>query len=75
MDSQNEEDTKETEILDFTKADFVFEPKQYHEWRQMGPYLVCKSCEVEHASYIGMSQLLVGLDSEGVPILKDRSEV
>lgn len=77
MDQTNEQEKEqepEIEILDFTKPDFIFKPNQHHEWRQQGPYLVCKSCEIEHASYIGMEVLLVGLDEEGKPILKKRSE-
>ena len=68
---ENEE--KIEEVLDFTKPDFIFKPKENHEWRQQGPYLVCKSCEIEHASYIGMGKILIGLNEEGQPIFKDRS--
>ena len=68
--NQNEEPIEE--VLDFTKPDFTFEPKEHHDWRQQGPYLVCKSCEIEHASYIGMEKILVGLNEEGQPILKPR---
>lgn len=75
MDNKHEDTVEEgvQEVLDFTKPSFVFEPKQRHDWRQQGPYLVCKSCEIEHASYIGMNQLLVGLNADGTPLLKNRS--
>ena len=75
MEPQHEGDEAEVEVLDFTKPDFSFEPKQHHEWRQQGPYLVCKSCDIEHATYIGMGQILIGLNEDGQPILKERSSV
>jgi hypothetical protein len=60
----------DTEVLDFNKADFVFKPNENHSWRQQGPYLVCKSCEIEHAVWIGMNKQIVGLNKKGQPILK-----
>lgn len=60
------------EVLDFNKPDYVFKPKEHHEWRQQGPFLICKSCEIEHATHIGMKKLLTGLNDEGQPILVDR---
>jgi len=41
-----------------------------HQWVQQGPYLVCKSCPIEHAVYIGMKRRLVGYKKNGEPILK-----
>lgn len=58
--------------LDFTRPSFVFKPKEQHDWRQQGGYLVCKSCEIQHAVYIGMNKLLIGLNPDGTPILKPR---
>lgn len=69
------EDQSEFETLDFNKPDFIFQPKELHDWRQMGPYLVCKSCDLEHAVYIGLDQLLVGLNEDGTPLLKQREVV
>jgi len=40
-----------------------------HQWVQQGPYLVCKSCPVEHAIYIGMTNRLVGFKN-GRPVIK-----
>lgn len=60
------------EQLDFTKPDFVFEPNQYHEWRQQGYYLVCKSCDIEHAVWIGKERLMIGMNDQGQPIFKKR---
>lgn len=62
-----------TETLNFEKPDFVFLPKGYHVYRQQGPYLVCKSCEIQHAIFIGMEKVMVGVDEKGQPILKKKS--
>lgn len=69
---KNEEENIEQEVLDFNKPAFTFTPKEHHEWRQQGPFLICKSCEIEHASYLGMQKIMVGLNDEGQPILEDR---
>lgn len=66
------ENDNESEILDFTKPVYQFKPNENHQWRQQGPYLVCKSCDIQHASWIGMDKIMVGIDKEGKPILKDR---
>lgn len=71
----NEEEKVEEELLDFDKPDFVFIPKGLHEWRQQGFYLVCKSCELQHAVWIGMDKIMVGIKSDGTPILKNRKEL
>lgn len=63
---------QEEEILNFDKPSFVFTPNENHEWRQQGPYLVCKGCEIVHAQYIGLNKIMVGLTEEGKPILKKR---
>ena len=66
MQNENEE----TEILDFNKPDFSFTPKGSHEWRQGGPYLICKNCDLEHAVYIGVNKQMIGVNAQGEPILK-----
>jgi hypothetical protein len=63
------------EVLNFDKPDFSFIPSGDHRWRQQGPYLVCKSCELQHAVYIGSDKIMVGLDGNGKPILKNRKSV
>lgn len=63
---------QETEVLDFNKPDFSFIPKGSHEWRQQGYYLVCKSCDLEHAVWIGSKKILTGINEKGEPILKGR---
>lgn len=60
------------EELNFEKPIFVFKPNEHHDWRQQGPYLVCKSCDIQHAVYVGMGKELIGLDKDGKPILKKR---
>ena len=63
------------EILDFNKPDFIYIPKGNHDFRQKGYYLVCKSCDLEHATWIGGEKIMVGINSEGQPILKLRKEL
>ena len=75
--NENEEKKEEQieEVLDFNKPDFSFVPAPNHEWRQKGPYLVCYSCEIQHAVWIGMDKIMVGVDEKGFPILKTRKEL
>lgn len=65
----------EHEQVDFEKPDYLFAPSEHHEWRQRGYYLVCKSCELEHAVWIGSEHLMVGIDEQGKPIFKKRIEL
>jgi len=69
MEEKNE---PETEVLDFTKPDFNFIPKGSHEWRQQGYYIICKSCDLEHAVWIGSERILTGINEKGEPILTRR---
>jgi len=62
------------DVLDFTKPDYEFKPKEHHEWRQQGYYLVCKSCECQHATWIGPEKVMVGMNEQG-PIFKTRKEL
>lgn len=62
------------EEKDWEKPDFVFLPKGNHLWRQEGPYIVCRSCELVHATYVGVEKILVGL-KENEPIFKTRKEL
>jgi len=70
LSMSNKNEKSETEVLDFNKASFVFKPNENHGWRQQGPYLVCKSCEIEHAAWVGMARQMVGLNKKGQPIMK-----
>jgi len=59
------------EVLDFNNPVYKFIPQGAHEWRQQGYYLVCKSCELSHAVWIGPDKIMVGQNGTG-PILKKR---
>lgn len=63
---------KEEQAYDFDNPEFTFIPKGIHNWRQEGPYCVCRSCEIHHAVFIGMEKMMVGIDENGNPILKSR---
>jgi hypothetical protein len=65
---------EEKEILDFNNPTFKFIPSGNHEWKQRGYYLICLSCELEHAIFIGPDKILVGIDDKG-PILKLRKDL
>jgi len=66
---------EESEGLDFNNPTFTFTPSGRHTYRQEGFYLVCKSCELHHAVFIGPSVVMVGETEEGQPILKKRNEI
>jgi len=50
-----------------------------HNWRQKGPYLVCESCKVKHAVFLGLTKYLKQVKSDGelviekIPILKSKA--
>jgi len=69
-----EDSEVQPEELIFNKEDVVYFPPGNHVWRQQGPYLVCKACELHHAVYIGMDKLMVG-EEDGTPILRDRASI
>lgn len=69
----NEKPIEET--LDFSKPDFQFIPKGSHQWKQQGYYIICKSCDLDHAAFIGAFKIMVGISPEGLPILKSRAEL
>lgn len=62
----------ETETMDFNNPTYSFVPEGKHTYRQEGGYLVCRSCELRHAVWIGMDKIMVGEDSNGNPILRKR---
>ena len=43
-----------------------------HQWIQQGYSIVCRSCPLRHAHFIGPDLLLVRLDQEGVPVFAKR---
>lgn len=73
MQEEQNEIKEEVELHDLSKPDFKFVPKGYHEWKQMGPYCVCKSCELEHGIFIGINKHLIGIGDKGEPILESVS--
>ncbi len=72
---ENQENDEVSEVLDFNRPSYSFVPQGSHDWRQQGYYLVCKSCEIQHATWIGEKKVMVGLDEKGMPILKKRKEL
>jgi hypothetical protein len=57
-------------------SEFIdFKPAGRHTYRQEGGYLVCRTCTLHHAVWIGMEKIMVGEDELGNPILKSRSEL
>lgn len=69
------QDDSESERLDFGKPDFTFIPKGNHDYKQRGYYLICKSCEIEHAVFVGADKIMVGIEDDGKPIMKSRKEL
>lgn len=43
-----------------------------HAWVMKGVYLVCTSCPFPHRSFIGNDKVLIGIDDNGNPILKQK---
>ena len=73
----NEESKEEQPIreeLNFEKPDFIFLPKGNHLYKQSGYYLICYSCDLQHAVFIGKDRVMVG-EEEGQPIIKTRKEL
>ncbi len=67
---KTENENENVEIHD--KPVFEFNPDVLagHEWRQQGPFIICKSCDLEHSMYIGVNRQLQGFDEDGVPVIK-----
>lgn len=75
MRDEKEQHEEIEETLDFTKPAYTFIPKGRHTYRQNGYYLVCKSCDINHAVFIGPDKIMVGEEEDGTPILKKRIDV
>jgi hypothetical protein len=54
---------------------FQFIPKGHHDWKQEGFYLVCRSCDLDHAVWVGKDYMLVGIREDGMPLIKTRSSL
>jgi len=74
MENQDEQEVivEEGEVM---QKEFEFTPTGTCRFRQRGPYLVCVSCEVQHATWIGMDKIMTGEDENGKPIGRSRSTV
>lgn len=46
--------------------------KATHEWKQRGPWIVCRVCPFEHGFRVQPHKRLVGISEDGTPILEDR---
>jgi hypothetical protein len=68
---ENEEIKGDEETLDFSKPSFTFKPIGHHAYKQNGPYLICKSCEIQHATWVGIDKVLVGFNEKNEPIIQD----
>ena len=75
MPNEEENEKPIEETLDFTRPSFEFVPKETHEWRQRGFYLVCVSCELPHAVFIGPDKIMVGVEENGTPVIKKRKDI
>lgn len=64
---EKNQEIEEVEVFDFSKPDFSFIGGAVHEWRQQGPYIICFSCELQHALFIGVDRMMTGYDKEGQP--------
>lgn len=74
MMPETPEEIPESEVIDLNRPEFTFVPGR-HIYRQEGPYIVCRACELHHATYIGIDKVMVGETEEGKPILKSKREV
>lgn len=70
----NEEYKVEDEYLEW-QPDYSFQPEGRHVYRQQGYYLICKSCELQHAIFIGANKVMVGENEDGTPLLKMREDL
>lgn len=68
--SESNDEKPETEQMNFNKPDFEFIPKGNCQYRQQGPYLICYSCVLQHAVYIGMEKMMIGMNEKGPIIVK-----
>jgi len=62
---------------DFTKVNQDLQAKAksgvYHSPIQQGPFIICRSCDHQHTiAFIGTEKMLVGVEQNGEPIIKDR---
>lgn len=66
----NSDDNQDQPIHDEGEIDYELKnkiPLTGHDWRQQGPYIICRSCPIEHGAYVGIDTTLVGIDEGGIP--------
>jgi hypothetical protein len=72
---ENGEDLKPfVEEASWDKPDYVFLPKGNHLWHQEGFFIICNSCDLVHATWIGPDKVLVGI-KDGEAVIKTRKEL
>lgn len=72
QEKQSSEIDQKTEELDFNSPSFTFSPSANHEWRQRGYFLICYSCELQHAVFVGADKILTGFAEDGTPIMSKK---
>lgn len=73
MEDQKIEEEVIQEEGEVLRKEYEFIPSALCKYKQRGPYLICVSCEIQHATWIGMEKIMVGEDDSGKPIVKSRS--
>lgn len=76
MNEQNKSNDDVEEVQDdgeVLRKEYEFTPHALCKYKQRGPYLVCTSCELQHAVFIGIENMMVGEDANGKPIIKRRT--
>lgn len=74
MEDQKTEEEVIVEEGEVMRKEYEFIPSALCKYKQRGPYLICMSCEIQHATWIGMEKIMVGEDTDGKPIVKSRFE-
>lgn len=69
-ENEEEQVIPEDEVL---QLEYEFKPSALCKYIQRGPYLVCTSCELQHAVHIGIDKIMTGEDEHGKPILVKRT--
>lgn len=73
MKTESQQENEIIEDGEILQKEYEFIPSALCKYKQRGPYLVCVSCELQHAQFIGMDKIMIGEDEHGKPILKNRN--
>jgi len=71
IDNEADEVQPETQIFN----NIQYFPGGEHVWKQQGPYVVCQACPLHHAVFIGIEKVMIGVDEDGKPILRDKESI